>query len=100
MQLVLLAANTPTSVTFVGRNMVIKTYLCPNLDSEDDVQKIKEALANAPVNGVDVLLHEKAVRVGLNDEEDDDLIKCCLSDCGYAPKEVLADTHEDLAKGE
>jgi copper chaperone CopZ len=69
--------------------MTIKTYICPDIHCENCASKVRSALEKAPVQGVDILVDQQAVRVGLLDENDDDMIKQCLSNAGFPPSEVL-----------
>jgi copper chaperone CopZ len=78
--------------------VLIKTYICPDIHCENCAEKVKRALADAPVQGVDVLVDQMAVRVGLLDEHDDEMIKECLADAGFPPQEVLLnDAHVETA---
>lgn len=70
--------------------MLIKSYLCPDIHCENCAEKVKAALADLPVEGVDIVVDQSTVRVGLLDEHDDEMVKTCLTEAGFPPKEVLA----------
>ena len=72
------------------QRMTIKTYICPDIHCENCAERIQTALAEAPVQGVDVLPDQCAVRVGLLDEGDNDKIVQLLREAGFPPQEHLA----------
>ena len=70
--------------------MVIKSYVCPDCRGEEDAARIREVLANLPLQGIDFLPQNCTVRIGLLDENDDDMVKACLTEAGFPPEEVTA----------
>lgn len=74
-------------------NMLIKTYKVPSIVGEQSAQCVLNSLQKLPVQGIDIDHEKHTVKVGLLEESDDELVKACLTECGFAPEEVLLEPH-------
>lgn len=79
----------PISLVNGQTNMLIKTYKVPSIVGEQSAQCVLNSLQKLPVQGIDIDHENHTVKVGLLEEGDDELVKSCLTECGFAPEEVL-----------
>jgi copper chaperone CopZ len=64
--------------------LIERTFICPDLDTQSGAMLIKEALGNTPgVFDADVSLAHRTVRVVLRDPEGEQTVRRHLSAVGY-----------------